>query len=327
MKWIVEKNDRFAKALDRFLDSVDDISDDQRMAKIALMKNYEEMTDYSYRLSLSSAKFVEHQSSALVLPNTGGSTGIMALYWVYLATEEDGQITVKTGDDPNFDLFLKMLNSSDIKTYDNRAEFEETGVARSADLLVVYGSDRTCQMLAMGRDVFKKTVLYGSKTSIAIIHDAENLNYTSFAKDLFTYDGLGCLSPSVVYVDDAKTFVEGIKSHIPMKFDMDKIAFNHQHQDKLSELAVVRGIGEEPKLSIGRGTLVVVEELGLGNITEDLEPLKGKISCVVSDREIPTDFLGATRFCKVGKAQTPPLSWKHDGTDSLFSLVDMIGVG
>src|SRR5699024_5854721 len=297
VKSTVEANDHFSQSLQTFLNKMRLDSSDQEVAKMALMKNYEEMTDYTYRLSLSSARFVENETSALVLPNTGGSTGIMALYWVYLAASETGKITIKVGEDRNFELFLSILDSPLIETYDNRAEFEQSGASRHSDLLVVYGSDRTCQMLSIGRDVLQRTVLYASKTSIAVIHDAENLNYEAFARDLFTYDGLGCLSPSVVYINDAEAFVEKIKTYVPTKFDMNKISFNHQNEDKMRFPAVVRELGVEPKISVGRGTLVVVEETDHEKIDRDLEKYRGKVSCVVSDVEPGpmTQVLGATR--------------------------------
>lgn len=327
MKSTVVKNDRFSEALSKFLHKLDRSEKDGEITYVSLKKNLEEMSNLDHTFRLNSYSFVENQSVSLILPNTGGSTSIMALYWVYISTADEGQIVVKSGESEKFDRFVETLNDDRISVHKSREEFAKTNSVEDSDLLVVYGSDETCRRISRKRDVLKRSVFYPSKTSIAIINDPEKIHYEGLARDLFSYDGLGCLSPSVIYTTSSGKLVEGLSPHVPLDYSIEKTIFDYKHNKKLDRGIVRRELGEEPKTSQGFGTVVVVEYSDVEDIEEDLDDYRGKISCVVVDREPKRDILGATRYCRVGEAQTPPLRWRHDGTHSLFSLVDMIGVG
>lgn len=181
------------------------------------------------------------------------------------------------------------------------------------------------------------------------------------ARDVTAWDQQGCLSPHVIYVENggafpAERFAEAVASALCQIEEVQPRGALGVEQ--AADLAMRRSVYEiraanspDTRLwSSDRSTawtvvyesdprfhytclnrfIYVKPSRDADETLHQLEPLRGKVSTVglaAAGREaerLATTFArwGVSRVCPVGKMQSPPLLWRHDGRPRLGELVD-----
>lgn len=342
------RKDDFFSALTDYLYNLKPETEDQKYAYQVLSSlKLDGMGQYS------TLQWDPPQKALLVLPSTGGTTSIIAFMWVYLTGAEE--VTVKVGrGDTEFHEFLEHLNDDRVLVLENRKDLVPA-VIYEHDLVVVYGSDFTCQEVRRHASVDARVVLYPSKFSISVVDlPIDEAGVRGMVKDIFTYDGLGCLNTSVVYVKHPNQFLESFIPAYREEFDKraeentqySAVAGGFRLDLMFSPLwdvstyempgVLVRPCFEETdreleSLPQGFGTIHVVPYEKLDQIHEDLGTLRHKVTSCTTNAFHLLDRLykvtGASRVTHLGEAQHPDtFSWRHDGTDSFLSLLKLVGV-
>lgn len=184
------------------------------------------------RLQVSNKTWIPKANTLLlVTPNTGMTTGIVALFWAYVSGTE--RIRVRPGSgDLWIRKFVGMLNEKDssvsLHGFGHLKMSELERELRPYDLVVLYGSRETIDKFKLSAPTRCEVVGYGPKMSIAL-HERDwwdldlqltvgyNFNKSEeekakepevlpkdsmsarYFKDITTYDGLGCLNTSILY--------------------------------------------------------------------------------------------------------------------------------
>ena len=213
------------------------------------------------------------------------------------------------------------------------------------DLAILYGSDESLQTLQALLPAHCRVVKYGSKTSIGVHHlgTSELHSQTqNYAKDFFSYQGIGCLNTSVLYVVDPCCKWEGLKewvgelvssreelsvetsweSSVHLQSSMIKSDLERLYQE---QGVFLRDTSRQDSLiGVGRGTAVVVlcsslddveyEWQGRGHLLSSCTYYAGADSQVNEEEAHQRLFeLGVTRITVPGRAQSPSFRWRHDG--------------
>jgi acyl-CoA reductase-like NAD-dependent aldehyde dehydrogenase len=241
-----------------------------------------------------------------------------------------------------------------------RGEDNDTAV-RHADRIEISGHDQTLEKLsAHYRDISPaEIILHGARSSAAVIAAGADLTTAAqgVALDAVMYEGRGCLTPHTVFVErDALSFAEQLADALS--------TFQSRWPRKTQSLAeetARRSFVDNAELSALSGTESAILRgpadvwcVGLGPAT-DVRPGPGH-RCVrvvatanrratlkrLGSMETPPagiaiageavsaagkDFceIGATRVCKTGELQRPPLYWEQDGRRRLAELLSTGG--
>lgn len=180
------------------------------------------------------------------------------------------------------------------------------------------------------------------------------------ARDVAAWDQLGCLSPQAFYIESggrftAEHFAEKLAEALE---ELERVqpggppsaetaaaiaARRHIYELRAANLShtqlwqsrgstawtVVHEEAPDFKPSCGHRFVHVKPVANLGEALKGLEPVQGQVSTVglsapgPRETELVTAFArwGVTRICPLGRMQTPPLSWRHDGRPSLGDLI------
>jgi hypothetical protein len=281
----------------------------------------------------------------IITPGTGMTSGIVALFWCYMTGANRVVLHASSSDNwtPTFAEKLREVELADV----NLKELDDQQLELlldGTDVVVVYGSDKTCRRFKRCAPVRCKTVLYGSKISFCLLskssftaQDVEDL-----AQDLSLYDGAGCLTPITIYVPKLgarvtefllqvdlrlrERFSDPEQRYTRYKF-FEESYLEDWYLESIGESFVVRSASSKLLTTKGFGTAYVVEFCSLQEVEEELSMYP--VSTMLVDNEAPRELIrasGASRIAFLGMGQRPSLSWKHDGQSSFLTLVDQIGV-
>jgi hypothetical protein len=186
------------------------------------------------------------------------------------------------------------------------------------------------------------------------------------ARDFSAYDQTGCLSPQAAFLDgdiaDAEAFglalaramVEEARAHPPAPLGLagralvcdarataaalgDLVLTPPEDRASLAWTVIVQRAGAFRMSPLARTAFV--RAIGLAELGRHVRDagLRGHVSTVGLAGELTPEesavFVhdwGATRFCPIGRMQSPPIDWRHDGLARLASLVtwtDAEGLG
>lgn len=230
-----------------------------------------------------------------------------------------------------------------------------------ACLVVAYGSDQTIADIRAGASGGTRFLGHPHRFSIGVITGDADLSAAAdaAATDVCLYDLLGCLSPAAFFVQGrAAEFAEQLAGALERKTaalppgertQADRIAIRRSRD--AAEFAQIGGKGVTLSASGDlRWTIAVfdtpdravapldriVNIVGVDRIEqigEFLGPSAGRLSAAglatgggasaqaLADAMIG---LGARRICPLGRMQTPPLAWRHDGRFHLADFVEWV---
>jgi Acyl-CoA reductase (LuxC) len=226
-----------------------------------------------------------------------------------------------------------------------------------AEAVVVFGSDETIRDISRQIMPSQRFVVHGHKISLGLISaECSSELAGRIVHDLFTFDQLGCLSPQLFYVTgDSIRFARELAQH----FEQTRSA-RIQAEPRHTVAAALRAFREEWKFRAAtepeicfwesRETLewAVVHDPSPGlapnplygtifikpmpsDLPSALLPIRRHIATVGLD---PIDSeslklavgIGAQRVCAVGRMQSPPVTWHHDGQPTLANLVRYVDI-
>lgn len=180
------------------------------------------------------------------------------------------------------------------------------------------------------------------------------------ARDVAAWDQLGCLSPQAFYVESGGRFppdhfaeklaeaLAGVESQQPRGPVSPEVAADIAARRRVYEVRAANLADTQLWQSPGSTAWTVVHDgdprfqptcghrfvhvktvANLDEALQGLELVRGQVSTVglsapgTREAELVTRFArwGVTRVCPVGRMQTPPLTWRHDGRPSLGDLV------
>jgi hypothetical protein len=224
---------------------------------------------------------------------------------------------------------------------------------RAADVVVVSGSDDSVEDLRRASDARKRFIGYGHKISAAIFPAATSLEawVEPAMKDLRTYDQIGCLSPQA-FVCEGPCRAEALGLLLAAKFHetprsanpltLNDAAAVRDARDRLltgghkimgpDSLDWTVAVRQDGRFLAGPGH-GFIQIVGAANVLDAFAEWKGWISSIAIARENLGDEealwakkIGANRVCRLGEAQGPRISWRHDGRPALGDLVSWISV-
>ena len=234
---------------------------------------------------------------------------------------------------------------------------ENDAAVRYAGRIEISGRDETLEILsARYRDIAPaEIVLHGSRSSVAVV--AAGADLTAAAKavalDAVMYEGRGCLTPHTVFVEqDALAFAEQLANALarlqvrwPRKTqslaeETARRAFiDNAELSALSDTESMILRGREDAWCVGLGLATDVgpgpghrcmRVVATANRRATLKQLSNTenppASVAIAGEAVEAakeDFreIGATRVCKTGELQRPPLYWEQDGRRRLAELL------
>jgi hypothetical protein len=261
------------------------------------------------------------------------------------------RIKIPSSGLPELDAMIRQLPESLRPEYSDRLE---DNWIRSADALVVFGSDDTIRNFQRQLEPWQVFLAHGHKLSLGMIAgDHTSYDVKQAAIDTVLFDQSGCLSPQYFFVEkDPKRFAQELAQELDNHPSTSPV-----HSQEIA--AQLRGFREdwrfqaslhtEIELYESRGTLdwtviydglhalaptplhrtVFVKPIGTAIL---LRPFKKWIGTVginrlTDDTVARAIHWGAQRICGLGQMQYPPLTWHHDGWPSLASLTRVIDLG
>ncbi|HEX4141524.1 MAG TPA: acyl-CoA reductase [Candidatus Methylacidiphilales bacterium] len=228
----------------------------------------------------------------------------------------------------------------------------------AAHAVIAFGSDATMTSIREKLRFDQKFIAHGHAVSLLWMGDPKKLTpkqARACAVDVLTYDQLGCLSPQVIYVPPGTNIAAlGEKLALALETDWQSLA-----KKPARPLSVAARIAEARDVAFARGHrvwlppsrhpgwtlihdpdptfspsplhgVIPIRAVAESKIARALNSVRGRISTVgiagrMSSR-LEKDFLslGVSRFCPAGRMQFPPLTWHHDGRQTLAELVTWI---
>lgn len=231
------------------------------------------------------------------------------------------------------------------------------GVLGRADAVIAVGDDETVRTLQAEVAVATPFLGFGHRSAVELVCGSAVARSeevaVEIARDLTLFDQRGCLSPREILVVGDKADAATLAGHIaaacidlPRRRPLDVAIEGALRQEREASLALGR-------LTLGPNDLqwgVRVEEGGtwtgtpggrhvvirtidrLSSVPEVLAPLAGHLSAVGvagDDPDPPTRAalmrLGASRIVPVGRLQSAPPTWPHDGRRPLAALCRWCG--
>lgn len=238
---------------------------------------------------------------------------------------------VSSKDKGFLDIYLDSLKSVDsklastsilLKPNDRKALLRSI---QGSDLVVVYGDDRTLREIR--KDIPPKTqfIGYGHRVSMSI-YSKEVLTKRNFSRlarntvfDIWMMDQRGCLSPSVIYLEEGGevsplVFSQKVKALLSRRGQWLAL-----YEDKVSDF---------PKAA---GSKVIHFQAFKNNeqIYKKLERISASLQSVSLEAgskrrqamALKLSQLGVNRICRAGRMQYPPITWHHDGMPNIASWV------
>ncbi len=227
----------------------------------------------------------------------------------------------------------------------------------------IYGSDATVATIHDRTSArAAESVLRGTRTSVAIVADGADLDLAArgFAKDAVLYDGLGCLSPHIVFVEGSQQRTRAFARRLADALDDYEVRWPRRRRDFEIEAGrrawitqvearalaaggdVLRGANDAwvvaaqatpapPATGPGLRCLRVVPVPELYRIPALLAHAGAPLAAAglawpeeAAGREAFERALreaGATLVTAPGRMQAPPLGWRQDGRARLGDLL------
>lgn len=241
----------------------------------------------------------------------------------------------------------------------------ETALFAEADCVVTTGSDETLEAVAKMVPRAARFVGYGTRFSFGYItresleHNAEAVAQRA-AADVTAWNQRGCLSPHVIYVENAdkvtgenfaallasqlemaeKTFPRGTlnpndAAAIATRRSFYEVRAAHSLETKMwasfESTAWTIILESDPRFQTScMNRFIYIKSVGsLAHALQGAELVRDKISTVGlssvagQSRDYAQQLArwGARRICPMGEMQNPPLGWRHDGRPPLGDLV------
>lgn len=226
---------------------------------------------------------------------------------------------------------------------------------KACEAVVVFGSDETVDFFRGKVGKNQQALFYGHRISFGILEEAlENTGLWAerAAAEVDAYGQRGCLSPQFYWAGsekEAREFAEHLAGALGRKAVTETAAgltFEEASQRRHAR-RLLRGRGAkiwesdegkgftvallpDTEFFVGPGDRFVLVGFGKDPGAE-LKEWKGKVSSIsVAAPLWPAAGkrweglareLGASRLCRMGDLQKPPLSWRHDGRPRLGDLV------
>jgi hypothetical protein len=227
-----------------------------------------------------------------------------------------------------------------------------------AEAIVIFGSDETVEFFAKHVLPRQRLVAYGHRISLGLVWGSFEENVIEgAAHDVLVFDQLGCLSPQLYYIaGDSGEFASRLAGRFGELFRS-----NSAVTEWTSEIAgTLRSCREEWKFRAATEPGIQVWEspesldwLVIHDPNPDLisnplyrtifvKPMPAELRSVVFSirRQISTigihpvnskfadlaTQLGAQRVCPIGGMQKPAVTWHHDGSPTLASLVRFVDI-
>jgi len=248
--------------------------------------------------------------------------------------------------------FIRGLPAPLRKLVETHRALDEKALRR-VDAVIAFGSDATMASIREKLRFDQKFIAHGHAVSLLWLNDPKKIR--ACAIDVLTYDQLGCLSPQAIYVPP-ETNVEALGEKLAQALETEWQALV---QKPARPLSVTARIAEARDVAFARGHrvwmpqhlgwtlifdpdpaftpsplhgVIVLRRCAEAKLKNALAVVTGRISTVgVAGRlssRLENDFLslGVSRFCPAGRMQFPPLTWHHDGRQTLAELVTWIDV-
>lgn len=229
------------------------------------------------------------------------------------------------------------------------------------DAVIVFGSDETVEQCRLMSRANQRFVGHGHRVSFGAVLDDPGCESAPFAaRDASLFDQRGCLSPQAFYVRETGTLT-ALAYAEALAREMD--AFNrHKPRGAITpaEAAAIenfRGSYEflaanDPHVRVWKSegstawTVICLHDAGfrascLNRVVfvqplpvdpapalAQVRPWLGTIGVWPATEENcrAMSHLGATRVCAIGRMQSPPLAWHHDGWQTLAPLVRWVDI-
>ncbi len=225
----------------------------------------------------------------------------------------------------------------------------------NADAAVLFGRDETVAALRAALPPGIPILSHGHKLSFAIVFDDPHFrSATGAARDGSIFDQQGCLSPHAIFVLEKGKLTAGAYAQRLAAAMARFEAHTPRGALTISEANSIRTLREETDFRAANGEPVEVfasTDTAWTVIVDRTDALPlSPLNRVIFVKPLPThlapmlaphrahlstcgiwpanaahrDFaaaLGFTRICPIGKMQTPPLDWHHDGQRVLAPLV------
>jgi hypothetical protein len=253
--------------------------------------------------------------------------------------------------------FIRGLPAPLRRLVETHGKLDEKALRR-ADAVIAFGSDATMASIRERLRFDQKFVAHGHAVSLLWLSAPNKLTprqARACAIDVLTYDQLGCLSPQAIYVPMG-TNIEVLGEKLAQALETE---WQAAAKKPARPLGVAARVAEARDVAFARGHrvwlppsrhfgwtlisdpgpafspsplhgVILLRRCAESKLKEALAPVAGRISTVgvagqMSSR-LEKDFLslGVSRFCPAGRMQFPPLTWHHDGHQTLAELVTWI---
>jgi hypothetical protein len=342
-----------------------DLGHSQRLDKLAISKP-EEKTN---RAAIATAPALLAQIGAGTLPVSVLQTMVLA---VLLRSAQFVKCASGTSLVPR--LFAHSLYEADPKLgacvevaewRGGTADLEQALFAES-DCVVASGTDETLAAVRQRLPAGTRLIAHGYKVSFgyvagrALTRFGHSKVLARAARDVASWNQLGCLSPHAIYVENQgevtpEEFAEKLSHELAAREAVDprgplpvNVSATIASRRAFYEMRAAHSPGTRVWASPGSTAWTVVYESdarfqvsclnrfvyvkAVRNLTEALQgadSVRGSVSTVglaAPEDEAPELALaiarwGATRVCPLGQMQSPSLLWRHDGRPALTDLV------
>ena len=225
----------------------------------------------------------------------------------------------------------------------------------AANAAVIFGRDETVAALRAMLPPGIPVIVHGHRISLAVVRDDPAFRSVhGAARDVSVFDQQGCLSPHVIFVRESDSLTASgyaqclasamarFEKHTPrgtlapseansIRTLREETAFRAANGEPLETLAsentawtvIVDRTADMPFSPLNR--VIFVKPLPV-NLAPMLAPHRAHLStCGIwpvsaANRDFAA-ALGFTRICPIGKMQSPPPDWHHDGQQVLAPLV------
>jgi hypothetical protein len=219
------------------------------------------------------------------------------------------------------------------------------------DAAVVYGSDRTIELVRRHLGQTAAVAAFGARDGLAVVTSA-GMNAipdwaAQVAQDVARFDAAGCMTPRRLVVvgtmDDAlraqQLLDAAIEEHRDRTFARRTAIRRDIDARMLAAVAVRTGTdpteSSEPLPSSDHTSIVdTVDVLAVASIAELIDALyppwqlqTASIICAPDELETLCDALahsGCTRLCQPGAAHEPSALWRHDGRGRIIDLIRFV---
>jgi hypothetical protein len=212
-----------------------------------------------------------------------------------------------------------------------RGEENDTA-ARRAARIEISGHSRTLERLsARYSDISPaEIVLHGARSSAAVIAAGADLTTAAqgVALDAVMYEGRGCLTPRTVFVEQEalaetsrRAFIDN--AELSALSDTESVILRGPGDVWCVGFGTATNVGPGPGHRCVRVVATANRRATLKHLSSMETPPAGIAIAGEAVSAATKDFceIGATRVCKTGELQQPPLYWEQDGRQRLAELL------